>query len=479
MTRKLQILRGTTAQNNAYTGAVGELTMDTDRNEVRIHDGQTVGGIKISDRNMPILTSMFFDHVVNDMSWLRADTFSWQSGDVYVAAYNHLADEFVATTLYAWYDSDEKRHYYTISSEPAVGDDIYGYSGEVYGTITAVGDGYIEENGYQYTRLASSDTTYTFTQTDTIGDITITYYLAEDGHKICLPDQEENLMSLYESTGAEDYYLLDTTNKQFKLPRKQKRRLIRAFKDGNTWYNLYSDGWVEQGGLAGTGETTTITLPIAMRDSTYKPTAIPLGTNAQAYTLMIGARDTTTLKIICGGNVKDAQKLWSVDGYAAESEYADAGVEYECYYVGNFEQSAIEQAAGITAEALNGKVDLPAGKAQSDVDFVVESQMPSAVNGYTWYRKYKSGWVEQGGRCTMPATSAHSFSNVAITLPVPIQAPESAVLSYSGLNASENFANCENQAALSATTATIGRWNNGNATAATRSYMWVLYAQAQ
>lgn len=30
-------------------------------------------------------------------------------------------------------------------------------------------------------------------------------------------------------------------------------------------------------------------------------------------------------------------------------------------------------------------------------DYVKESQAPSADNSYTWYRKYKSGWVEQGG----------------------------------------------------------------------------------
>lgn len=30
-------------------------------------------------------------------------------------------------------------------------------------------------------------------------------------------------------------------------------------------------------------------------------------------------------------------------------------------------------------------------------DYVVESQLPNASNNYTWYRKYKSGWVEQGG----------------------------------------------------------------------------------
>ena len=30
-------------------------------------------------------------------------------------------------------------------------------------------------------------------------------------------------------------------------------------------------------------------------------------------------------------------------------------------------------------------------------DYVVEWQIPTAENNHTWYRKYKSGWVEQGG----------------------------------------------------------------------------------
>lgn len=42
--RTLQILRGTTVQNNAYTGSAGELTMDTTTNELRLHDGSTAGG---------------------------------------------------------------------------------------------------------------------------------------------------------------------------------------------------------------------------------------------------------------------------------------------------------------------------------------------------------------------------------------------------------------------------------------------------
>jgi len=46
---------------------------------------------------------------------------------------------------------------------------------------------------------------------------------------------------------------------------------------------------------------------------------------------------------------------------------------------------------------LAGKVDLAAGVTQSDVDYVIESQTPTSDNNYTWYRLYKSGWVEQGG----------------------------------------------------------------------------------
>ncbi len=39
------------------------------------------------------------------------------------------------------------------------------------------------------------------------------------------------------------------------------------------------------------------------------------------------------------------------------------------------------------------------------LDYVIESQMPSAENNYTWYRKYKSGWVEQGGCINTGGTS--------------------------------------------------------------------------
>jgi hypothetical protein len=45
MSKRVQHRRGTTAQHASFTGAVGELTVDTDKKCVVVHDGATVGGI--------------------------------------------------------------------------------------------------------------------------------------------------------------------------------------------------------------------------------------------------------------------------------------------------------------------------------------------------------------------------------------------------------------------------------------------------
>ena len=44
MPTTLQFRRGTTAQNNAFTGAAGEISYDTDKDVLVAHDGTTAGG---------------------------------------------------------------------------------------------------------------------------------------------------------------------------------------------------------------------------------------------------------------------------------------------------------------------------------------------------------------------------------------------------------------------------------------------------
>lgn len=45
MAKRVQLRRGTTAQINAFTGAVGEVSVDTDKDVLVVHDGTTTGGL--------------------------------------------------------------------------------------------------------------------------------------------------------------------------------------------------------------------------------------------------------------------------------------------------------------------------------------------------------------------------------------------------------------------------------------------------
>ena len=47
MATQVQFRRGTTGQHSAFTGAVGEVTVDTQKKTVCIHDASTVGGFPL------------------------------------------------------------------------------------------------------------------------------------------------------------------------------------------------------------------------------------------------------------------------------------------------------------------------------------------------------------------------------------------------------------------------------------------------
>ena len=389
------------------------------------------------------------DHILNNISWLRADTFSWQSGDVYVAAYEHLAEDVEVVSYIVSLNSTYYRtpsddvvingtQYYawttefggvllTTSATPQTSDSVYNRDGTV--NIAGIQDFVIYIKG---------------AQTETIGNITITYALADDGHKICLPDQESNISALYENTGIAWYYILDTTNRQFKLPRT---------KWGFTGIRSGVGGYVAPGLPNITGSFST----------------------ASDKNLGTGAFSWTTNKYATNGGGQGGQ--WGINFSAKKSNsiYGNSNTVqppatqmYLYFYVGNFTQTALENTAGLNAEMFN---DLNAHK-------VIEFQAPTASNGYTWYRKYADGWVEQGGRCTVPATNSLTSSSVTVTLPVPIATPEQATLAYNGMDSTKYYANCEDMASVTTTTVSIGRYNNGSYVAVARYYNWSLSGMA-
>ncbi len=52
MSKQIQLRRGTAAQHSSFTGAVGEITVDTTNSTLRVHDGKTVGGVPLARQDM-------------------------------------------------------------------------------------------------------------------------------------------------------------------------------------------------------------------------------------------------------------------------------------------------------------------------------------------------------------------------------------------------------------------------------------------
>lgn len=44
----IQLRRGTTSQHSTFTGLLGEVTVDTDKKVIVVHDGSTAGGIPLA-----------------------------------------------------------------------------------------------------------------------------------------------------------------------------------------------------------------------------------------------------------------------------------------------------------------------------------------------------------------------------------------------------------------------------------------------
>ena len=97
----------------------------------------------------------------------------------------------------------------------------------------------------------------------------------------------------------------------------------------------------------------------------------------------------------------------------------------------------------------------------TNADYVVEWQAPSAENNYTWYRKYKSGWIEQGGTSNVPN----------IVFPIPFSNENYCIHAISKMinESVGNISICYNMKTNSRITIQI-RWNGGAQDSAER--MW-------
>ena len=244
------------------------------------------------------------DHILNEMSWLRGDTFSWQSGDVYIAVYNHLLADYTNATQ----------------------------------------------------------------KTETVGSYTITYYEATDGHKIILPDQIETAINIYNESGVAWYYILDTTNTRFKLPRSTHGEIVEKYQNGTNWYRVWSDGWCEQGGVVtapSSAQKGDFLIPFI--DTNYTIVASPRYTSGSFWQTpaMIGPYSESQFYYGAYNGSTSNYMSWTACGYARKPTQ-NSQYKYLYFYVGEFSQSATEQTAGLNASLFNGKLDLDLNNISAD-----------------------------------------------------------------------------------------------------------------
>lgn len=335
------------------------------------------------------------DHQVNDVQWLRADTFSWQAGSVYEAAFNELFNDIYQHTT--WY-AENTALVRTYTPKPAVGDTVYydPYPATEAGTITAydaLNNTITVSNGYTYTYNSN---VYVSPTTETVAGITVTYYLGTSGRKIVPTAYMSAVESVYAATGVAWYYIIDVPDKKFKLPRT---------KFGVTGLRDTVGKYVAPGlpNITGT----------FMPHNDSKFCALNSGSIA---TGMFSTEDYGTT----GGNMQNtsgdyAQWILTADASRSSAIYGNsttvqppATQMYLYFYVGEFTQTALENTAGLNAELFNDKVDVG--------HEVIAFQAPTSGNNYTWYRKYADGWVEQGQKFI---TLQNGISNL-YTLPIPM-----------------------------------------------------------
>jgi len=129
------------------------------------------------------------------------------------------------------------------------------------------------------------------------------------------------------------------------------------------------------------------------------------------------------------GNSATGPKVAHIDASRSSSVYGNSqtiqpnSVRY---------RAMVQLATSATDEAVETCTSVLADVAALKYDYVVDFQAPTAANNYTWYRKYKSGWVEQGGITSTSGTQ---------TLPVTMADTNYIVMRTNGKGRSGTGAN--------------------------------------
>lgn len=195
--------------------------------------------------------------------------------------------------------------------------------------------------------------------------------------------------------GVCNKYVYDSQDNSIRLPNisTANRYLIDSYKDGTSWYNVYSDGWCEQGGLCIDHAYQTINLFKTMRDTNYSIN-IACARNAATRSgdandqIMIPNCTTSSIYVYINDN-NNNYVYWEVKGYIDTTNLALNQI-YEYVVIATTSNTQVEVDINEIISDLNTKVST------GDLD-EVQCIVETYNNGTSWYRVYSDGWCEQGG----------------------------------------------------------------------------------
>ena len=195
-----------------------------------------------------------------------------------------------------------------------------------------------------------------------------------------------------------EYWKVDQDAMTFTTPTRTAERVLVAKKEPTaqdpTWYNWYSDGWLEQGGVDSSTNTTTSPIslikPYTTADYSVLLTRYQDYSSTDADTILVKSKAQDSFVI--NKLLANINAIWQTSGYGAIPSLSDYTEDIKLYFkVANAVEDLELLNVGAITESLANKLD--ADHSNDTKPYITETYQ----NGTSWYRVWSDGWIEQGG----------------------------------------------------------------------------------